>query len=244
MSTAHSGHAQRILNGTLRKNTLLTRALFNVRLHEGERIHWDFTTLVLRRALLRSAMPGMRVLEIGTGPYALLPRFLERHRPCHIEVCDINPDYVEQARRQLATEPSHIHVLQSDLFENITQRYDLVFSNTLYIPREEGTRRGIDSMHERDSDWCGGTTGYEFIDRLLSSAPDHLLHGGQLLLGFNTMYLDADELKRLCERREFHVVQETHMLMNPSRVLHLQFVGNTRGEEAERRMTIKHEEQA
>jgi release factor glutamine methyltransferase len=165
------------------------------------------------------------VLEIGTGPYLLLALWLERHFNCSIDACDINPKYVQLAQSFAATIGSRVNVIQSDMFGDIANRYDVVYSNTLYIPRQAGAERGIDRMHESETDWCGGESGYEFIDRLLSSSAMYLKRNGQVLLGFSALYLGEREVRELCIKHAFRIVHVTRRLLNPSRVYHLKHNG-------------------
>ncbi|MCB2205089.1 methyltransferase [bacterium] len=200
---------------------MLTALLFGVRLQGSERIHWDMTTLVLQRALRLRLRSGMRVAEIGTGPYALLARIARRLCTCTVDAGDINPTYVQSASQEVAGTASSVSVIESDLFAAFTGQYDLVFSNTLYIPRADGRSREIDRMHPSETDWCGGESGYEFIERLLADARPRLRPQGLLLLGFNAAYLDEQEVRRRCDVFGYEVDMCTRMPLNPSCVLHL-----------------------
>lgn len=52
---------------SIRTQPLLIRCLFKVRLHNEKNISWDFTTLILKRALRKRIKPNMSALEIGVG---------------------------------------------------------------------------------------------------------------------------------------------------------------------------------
>ncbi|MBN1448082.1 MAG: hypothetical protein JXA28_09135 [Bacteroidetes bacterium] len=213
--------SQHLLNSIIRRNPVLTWMLFGIRPNDTGRIHWDFTTLVLRRALRESVRPGMHVLEIGTGPYALLPLSIAPRIDCRIDACDINPAYAAHAQNQIPKTVAGIRIFTSDLFTSVERRYDLIFSNTLYIPRDEGRRRGINRMHEKETDWCGGDSGYEFIGRFLEEGTQYLSPGGMILLGFNTVYLEKEIVEQHCRHNGYSITAVTQQLLNPSRVYHL-----------------------
>lgn len=212
---------QRLNNSLIRRNSILTWMLFGIHLQDARRIHWDFTTLVLRKALRCSVRQGMHILEVGTGPYALLPRYVLRRTACRIDACDINPDYISHARTQISNTVQGMRIFKSDLFSAVDRRYDIIFSNVLYIPRAEGKRRGIDRMHARETDWCGGARGDEFIARFLAGGKEYLSPEGTLLLGFNTSYLGCETVEQRCREHGYRIAAVTQQTGNPSRVYHL-----------------------
>ncbi len=223
MIRSRQGLGPWFMNSAVRRNAILTELLFGVRPHHGERIYWDFTTLVLRSALKRAVRDGMKILEIGAGPYALLALYIEKHFQCKIDGTDINQIYVDEAARDIANRKSKVAIFQSDLFQNIAATYDLIYSNTLYIPRRAGHERGLETLHSTETDWCGGETGYEYIDRLLMEAPSFLTKEGAVLLGFNSFYLDEGKIRVLCIDRAFEIVSETKNKLNPGRAYLLRY---------------------
>ncbi len=82
------------MNNCIRRNKLLTRLLFNVKVPNSDDIHWDFTTLVLKKALDEILKPDLKILEIGTGPYAILALHLYKKGYTNLIATDINPDYI------------------------------------------------------------------------------------------------------------------------------------------------------
>jgi release factor glutamine methyltransferase len=175
--------------------------------------------LALRRCLLRRIRPGQQILEVGTGPYAILSIFLAKRVRCDIVACDIDDTYVMNARKTIELNEVPVKVVNSNLFEGISDRFDIVFFNSVYIPRSTGTRLGIDRLHDRESDWCGGETGTEVIERFLKDAPSHLKVGGEILLGFNIKYLREDSVVRLCDKYSYYIQAYCTTFLNPSRVI-------------------------
>jgi hypothetical protein len=68
----------KILNRYIRGNNFLTRILFKLKVEKFERIYWDFTTLALLKCLKKCITNKTDLLEIGTGPYALLSIFFTK----------------------------------------------------------------------------------------------------------------------------------------------------------------------
>jgi HemK-related putative methylase len=212
----------KILNNHIRKNKLFTRFLFDIKIGYNDRIHWDFTTLILKKVLAEHVKPMDKVLEIGTGPFALLSQWLRRQCNCTIHAGDINPRYVDSARQCIMLNSSTISVFQSDLFDGITECYDVIFFNSVYIPTERGRADGIDKLHEYRTDWCGGLDGLETIKKFLVESKGHLLPKGKVLLGFNGAYIKKNNVMRLCEQSGFSITGMRASPVFPSKVFVLE----------------------
>lgn len=188
-------------------------------MHQDQRIHWDFTTLALKRCLLSRVERGYDVLEIGTGPYAILAILVAKRLGCNVLACDVNEAHVANAKKTVVLNGVRVEVVRSDLFDNISGKFDTVFFNSVYIPKAVGERLGIDQLHHSESDWCGGELGIEVIDRFLGDAPNHLKERGEILLGFNPKYLREELAIRSCNKYRYQLEKRQISAMNPSLVL-------------------------
>ncbi len=206
------------LNHWVRGNATITRLLFGVRVEATGHIHWDFTTLALKNCLRRHIRSGSAVLEVGTGPYGILAIWLAKRVECNIVACDISDEYVLTARSTAERNGVKMELVRSDLFANIEGKFDTIFWNSIYIPKQVGRSLGIDKMAHRESDWCGGETGTEAIARFLEDAVVHLKEGGEILLGFNPMYLQESLVVDLCKSRGYDVKGVHKVFLIPSRV--------------------------
>lgn len=208
----------KILNIYVRRNSFISILIFGVKIQDNRRIHWDFTTIILKKCLLQCVKPWHKVLEVGTGTYAILSIFIAKHRRCDVVACEINEEYVLGAQTTAKLNASPIKLLQSDLFENINNKFDIIFFNSIYIPRETGKKLGIDKLHEWESDWCGGGTGTETIKKFLIDAATHLNEKGEVLLGFNIKYLKENLITKLCGDHGYYIKARCSSFFNPSRV--------------------------
>jgi HemK-related putative methylase len=213
---------RRMVNNCIRRNSLVSRLIFGVKIRNARRIHWDFTTLVLKDCLLRRVKPGQEILEVGTGPYAILSILLAKRTECNIVACDVNEMHVVSARKTVQLNGVSVKVMCSNLFDNIHNKFDIIFFNSVYIPRRVGKRLGIDRLQDAESDWCGGETGTDIIERFLKDAPAHLERDGRILLGFNARYLREDLVVKLCHGYGCDVKASCAGFPNPSRVFVLE----------------------
>jgi methylase of polypeptide subunit release factors len=198
------------------------RWLFGLELPPGrvEIPVWDFTTLVLRRALARQVRDGQRVLEIGVGPHAVLCVFLARRYRLDLQGVDIQEERVAGARATLGrNDLSSVAIARSDLFENIAGQFDVVFFNATYIPSETGRRMGFldDERRERERlSWDGGGDGLQTVRRFLDALPGRLLPGGRALLGVNLFYVEPAAVEEAVRRSGLALLEVVRMPFNPS----------------------------
>ena len=218
----------RILNKSIRKCSLLTRILFGVNVVNRDRIHWDFTTLLFKRVLKRQIKPGYKVLEIGTGPHAILSIYSAKRVECQITSGETNEHYIEDAKKTARINDVDIKIVKSDLFGDIEGSYNIIFWNSLYIPYEIGITYGMDNLCDFQTDWCGGEKGFESIALFLESAGGYLKDDGKLLLGFNNMYLKEESVAGLCESYGYDVEEIRHGFVNPSRIVIMAARGKNR----------------
>lgn len=209
----------KILNNNIRKFKIIPRIVFNAEVEYSDRIYWDFTTLALRNCLKKKVTKNSKILEVGTGPYALLLIYLWKKFKCDLTGCDINKEYTENALKSVRLNNAELKIIESDLFENIYGKFDIIFFNSVYIPRNAGKKFDLYKLHKFETDWCGGETGTEIIRKYLVGAKKHLTKGGIVLLGFNPSYIKRFEIEALCKATNYKILSAYNKIINPSVVL-------------------------
>ncbi|OED30770.1 methyltransferase [Methanosphaera sp. WGK6] len=115
------------------------------------------------------------VLEIGagTGIVSIAASFIAENVTC----VDINQHAIKCTEANVKlNNRENITVIHSDLFENITEKYDLIIFNTPYLPVTE---------EEHDDDdyskaWDGGIDGRQIIDKFLEQAHNYIKSNGRI----------------------------------------------------------------
>jgi release factor glutamine methyltransferase len=215
----------------VRSSPLFTRLLFRVRLPQKETVSWDFTTLVLRKALAKSAGGLGSVLEIGVGRGALLSLYLAKKYGARPRGVDVVPEHVQSAKRIAEHNGVPLDLKQSDLFENVDGRFDLIFFNSVYIPTDFGHKQEIERRRNYDDirGWHGGSDGTEVISEFLRQAPEHLAPGGKVFLGVNNFYVTDDRMTDLIRSRGLVLSKRITSFWNPSSVYMLGVKGTDHG---------------
>jgi methylase of polypeptide subunit release factors len=201
----------------VRASRILHRLLFGyLPLREG-REKWDWTTLVLCKGLRRHARPKMKVLDMGTGPVAVLAIYARKHLGCaDVSAVDYSRSMADLAAKQVKEAGLDIPILCGDLFSPLNERCDLIVFNAPYISLEDGDRLGVFKTDDEKQRWCGGPTGLETITRFLEAAPGHLNPGGVVLLGFNRFFLPARPVENLLVRLGYQTVEVVRLRGLPS----------------------------
>lgn len=124
-----------------------------------------------------------RILDLCAGS-GCIGVAVAKHVPMAlIDFGEINERHLLTIDKNLAEnniKPARSKIIQSDLFSNITDRYDFVLSNPPYIdPVLDRTEDSVKNFEPSEALY-GGCLGLEFINQIVSGATKHLTPSGQL----------------------------------------------------------------
>jgi len=131
---------------------------------------------LLGRTVLEEVRPDDRVLDLGTG--SGVNAILAASRSTDVVAVDVNPDAVTCARHnaELNGVADRVTVLESDLFQHVEGRFDLVVFDPpfrWFAPRD---------MFERSS----ADENYATLKGFFANVGDYLTDRGRILLFFGT----------------------------------------------------------
>lgn len=203
---------QRILSKVLsikilRTCSIITKIVFSIRPYDPIwEEHFDLTTYTLKKALDKIAIKETSILEVGTGHIGILSIYLAKKGCKNITAVDINPDFVDNARKNAKANKVSIGFSTSDLFSNFTEKYDLIFFNPPYVPTEFAKRLGKTINGAiTENVWHGGKDGTETISRFLREAHKYIEDDGQILLGVNNFYVSDNKIRELIENSNAYI---------------------------------------
>lgn len=125
---------------------------------------------------------GMDALDLCTGSGCIIVS-LSKYAPIHAAASDISAQALKTAKENAKRHGVTVDFIESDLFEGITSRYDIIVSNPPYIPTEE-----IKTLmpEVREFEPClaldGKEDGLFFYRKIIREANSHLKPDGFLLL--------------------------------------------------------------
>lgn len=178
-------------------------------------------TEILVEEVLRQLHDGMRILDMCTGSGCILISLLHYSNGCESVGVDVSPDALkvakENAERILSCELAcvgdavcfsgdRVTLVESDLFTNVTGKFDRIVSNPPYIKSDV-----IDTLmpevreHEPMLALDGKEDGLYFYRRIVSESSAYLNGGGMLY--FEIGYDQAAEVSTLMEEAGFTEIQ-------------------------------------
>ena len=105
-----------------------------------------------------------RFLEMGAGE--AVAGLCAHRKGAKVTLADIDEEVVRELEGSM---PEDISVIKSDLFENISEKFDVIVFNPPYL---SGERK------DESDPLVGGEKGIEIIERFLAGAEQYIVEGG------------------------------------------------------------------
>ena len=133
------------------------------------------------------------MLEIGCGT-GIVSISVDLKSPVDVTAVDISEKAIENTKINKEKLNSKIKIINSDLFSNINEKFDLIYSNPPYIKSSE-----IENLQVEVRDYeprlalDGGEDGLFFYRSIIKSSPEFLNHKG-----FLVFEIGHDEAEDIC----------------------------------------------
>ena len=172
-------------------------------------------TEILVEEVLKELHDGMRVLDMCTGSGCILLSLLHYSNDCEGLGVDLSAEALEVAGRNVLKvltpeKAEHAHFLQSDLFEKVEGKFEIIVSNPPYIASAEVEKLMPEVRdHEPRMALDGTEDGLYFYRRIIEEAGKHLVSSGMLFfeIGYDQGQAVSD-LMRTEGYCEVQVVQD------------------------------------
>ena len=146
---------------------------------------------------------GESFLEMGCG--SGMAAIHASRAGASVVAADINPRAVDCARRNALRNGAKVTVVQSDLFENIPQSFDVIAFNPPYLPDENEPKTWIERS------WTGGEEGNEVAAAFLIEAHRHLTPNGRIFIILSSLGSLRSLLRTARELYVSTMLEEKHM---------------------------------
>lgn len=130
------------------------------------------------------------VLDLGTGSGCIGLTLALEEKSLHLTISDISQDALNVALENQEKLGAKAKVIQSDLFEKIEGKFDMIISNPPYIPDSEIVQTIV--QKEPSVALYGGKLGVEFYERIIKESKAFIK--AKALIGFEHGFQQKDQL--------------------------------------------------
>ena len=138
------------------------------------------------------------VLEIGTGSGAIAIALAKNLNLDRIDAIDISKEALKLARKNAKENSVEINFYQSDIFENIEGKFDIIVSNPPYISGKEYEKLPAEiKNYEPINALLASENGLIFYKKILEKAKEYLTKNGKIY--FEIGYDQAEKIKEIAK---------------------------------------------
>jgi ribosomal protein L3 glutamine methyltransferase len=125
-----------------------------------------------------------RILDLGTGSGCIAVALAFAFPQAEVDASDISPAALEVARVNVEAHglTDRITLVQSDVFEGLGEKYDLIVSNPPYVPEPSFLDLAHEYRHEPEVGLVAGSEGIDVIAKIVHDAPRFLRPSGLLVV--------------------------------------------------------------
>ena len=135
------------------------------------------------------------ILDIGTGSGAISIA-LKKNIDCDVSACDISKKALEMAKNNAKSNNVDINFIESDIFNNINDKYDIIISNPPYIANNEEVEYSVDK-YEPHLALYANDNGLYFYKKIIKNASKYL--NDKFIVAFEIGYQQADDIIKIVD---------------------------------------------
>ena len=138
-------------------------------------------------SLTKNKTKNLKILDLCTGSGAIVISLGKILKKCELFASDISPKALNIAQQNSIKNNTQIVFIESNLFENISEQFDIIVSNPPYIETETINTLSKEVRYEPLIALDGGKDGLEFYRKIITNAKKYLKENGYLALeiGYN-----------------------------------------------------------
>ena len=136
------------------------------------------------------------ILDIGTGSGAIAIT-LNKEVNCDIDAVDISNKALEVAKENNKLNGTNVNMFISDVFDNVTKKYDVIISNPPYISKDEEIM-DIVKNNEPHLALYADMDGLYFYDKILGECKKYLKNN--FIIAFEIGYWEASKIISLINK--------------------------------------------
>ena len=159
----------------------------------------------------------IEILDMCTGSGCIAISLAKYIKYAYVDAVDVSEKALEIARENAEMNNVKVNFIQSDLFENIEKKYDIIVSNPPYIALDDISNLQNEIKHEPILALNGGYDGLDFYRKISKESKNYLKDNGVLLfeIGFN----QGQDVSSILNYNDYKNIEITKDLSGNDRVV-------------------------
>ncbi|QGX45280.1 peptide chain release factor N(5)-glutamine methyltransferase [Streptococcus equinus] len=146
--------------------------------------------------LKENSKADLQILDIGTGSGAIAISLKSTRPDWHVTASDISSKALQLAKENSEKNQASVDFIESDVFNQISGKFDVIISNPPYIAYDDEDEVGINVLaSEPHLALFADEDGFAIYRRIIEGASSHLTENGKLY--FEIGYKQGDGMRRL-----------------------------------------------
>ncbi len=137
------------------------------------------------------------IIDLGCGSGVIGLTLEKKLSTNSVDLIDISKEALEVTNKNCGYLNSKANLIQSDMFENITKKYDIIISNPPYIKTTEEIE-DIVKNNEPHLALYAGEDGLDCYKKIINSLPEHMKE--RCLVAFEIGMTQAEQIKELIKK--------------------------------------------
>lgn len=146
--------------------------------------------------LKENSKADLQILDIGTGSGAIAISLKSARSDWHVTASDISSEALQLAKENSERNQASVDFIESDVFNQISGKFDVIISNPPYIAYDDEDEVGVNVLaSEPHLALFADEDGFAIYRRIIEGASSHLTENGKLY--FEIGYKQGDGMRRL-----------------------------------------------
>ena len=141
---------------------------------------------------------NIKILDIGTGSGCIAITLNKLLNSCDITGIDISSEALEVAKENNISNNTNVKFIESDIFSNVSDKYDVIISNPPYISYGDTEVMDIVKNNEPHLALYAKDNGLYFYDKIIKDSSKHL--NDKFIMAFEIGYKQGKDITKIVNK--------------------------------------------